>query len=152
MSRSKWAVVALVSVAAAGAAAIAYGAALWSTGTRHVRAALEAGREPAATVRYHSRELEGLPLPVQRFFRAVLTEGQSIASAVSVEQLGTIDMGKSPAQWKPFTAQQRVVTRRPGFDWDARIMMLPGVPVRIRDAYVALHGEVFAAAGRTAWR
>jgi hypothetical protein len=67
-------------------------------------------------------------------------------SAVSVEQVGTINMSTSGQQWKPFTAQQRIVTHRPGFDWDARIMMLPGVPVRIHDAYVAgvgtLHAEI----------
>lgn len=119
----------------------------WSTGTRILREALEAGREPAGTARYDARELEGLPPPVQRFFRAVLADGQPVVSAVSVEQAGTIDMGASKPRWKPFTAQQRIVTRRPGFDWDARIMMLPGVPVRIHDAYVAgvgtLHGELF---------
>ncbi|MCC2635601.1 MAG: hypothetical protein K0S48_3487 [Ramlibacter sp.] len=119
----------------------------WSTGTRILREALEASREPAAIARYDARELGGLPPPVQRFFRAVLTDGQPVVTAVSVEQAGTIDMGTSKPRWKPFTAQQRIVTRRPGFDWDARIMMLPGVPVRIHDAYVAgvgtLHGELF---------
>lgn len=147
MSRSKWAGVALVSLAAVGAAAVAYGASRWAKGTRTVRAGLEAGRDPAGTVRYDPRELEGLPHPVQRFFRAVLTEGQPIVASVLVDQVGTIDMGTTAAQWKPFTAQQRIVTRRPGFDWDARIMMLPGVPVRIRDAYVGgvgtLHAELF---------
>lgn len=43
-------------------------------------------------------------------------------------------------QWKPFTARQRVTTNRPGFVWDATIPMVPGVPVRVVDAYVAGEG------------
>jgi hypothetical protein len=128
---------------AAGAAAC--GAAHWRRGTRKLRAALEAARVPGPA-RHDARELEGLPPPVQRFFRAVLTDGQPLVAALSVDQAGTINMSASGQQWKPFTARQRIVTRRPGFDWDARIMMLPGVPVHIHDAYVAgvgtLHGEV----------
>ena len=55
-------------------------------------------------------------------------------------------MSETAEQWKPFTSEQRVVTRRPGFDWDARIRMFPGVPVHVHDAYVAgagtLHGAI----------
>jgi hypothetical protein len=40
-------------------------------------------------------------------------------------------------QWEPFTARQRVSTKRPGFVWDASISMPPGIPVRVVDAYVA---------------
>lgn len=35
---------------------------------------------------------------------------------------------------------QRVVTQRPGFVWDGRIAMLPGIAVRVHDAYVAGEG------------
>jgi hypothetical protein len=119
----------------------------WAEGTRILRAELEAARLPPVTVRYDAREIAGLPAPVQRYFRAVLTDGQAIVSAASVEHSGTIDMGKDAPKWKPFTSTQRITTRRPGFDWDARIMMLPGVPVRVHDAYVAgagaLHAELF---------
>jgi len=38
-----------------------------------------------------------------------------------------------------------VVTRRPGFDWDARISLLPGIAVRVHDAYVAGEGLLHAA-------
>jgi hypothetical protein len=33
-----------------------------------------------------------------------------------------------------------VVTQRPGFDWDARIAMMPGVTACVHDAYVAGEG------------
>jgi hypothetical protein len=119
----------------------------WASGTRTLRAGLEAHRLRPDRSRYEARELEGLPAPVQRFFRAVLTDGQPLVTALTVEQIGTINMSATGQQWKPFTAQQRIVMRRPGFDWDARIMMLPGVPVHIHDAYVAgvgtLQGKLF---------
>ena len=55
-------------------------------------------------------------------------------------------MSASAEQWKPFTSEQRVSTQRPGFDWDALVMMFPGVPVHVDDTYIAgtglLHGAV----------
>jgi hypothetical protein len=140
----KWAGAALLSLVAVGAAATAYGASRWAKGTRILRAGLESGRAPAGPTHYGARELEGLPAPVQRFFRAALTDGQAIVTAVTVDQVGTINMSAGAQQWKPFTAQQRIVMRRPGFDWNARIMMLPGVPVHVHDAYVAGVGTLQA--------
>jgi len=48
-------------------------------------------------------------------------------------------------QWKPFTSRQRIVTRRPGFLWDAQVSMLPGVTVRVVDSYIAGEGLLHAA-------
>ena len=39
-----------------------------------------------------------------------------------------------------FTSQQRVVTRRPGFVWDGKVAMLPGLNVHVHDAYIAGEG------------
>src|SRR5690606_25152516 len=61
-----------------------------------------------------------------------------------VRHRGTFKMGEGTEQWKPFTSDQLVVTRRPGFDWDARMRMLPGVTVRVHDAYVAGEGLLHA--------
>ena len=101
---------------------------------------------PHAVARYDARELLGLPAPVQRYFRAALTDGQALISAVSIGHAGTFNMSATAEQWKPFTSQQRVITRRPGFAWDARVMMFPVVPVHVHDAYIAgaglLHGAV----------
>ena len=47
-------------------------------------------------------------------------------------------------QWRPFNSTQRVITQRPGFDWEARIAMLPGLPVRVHDAYIAGEGMLHA--------
>jgi hypothetical protein len=90
------------------------------------------------------RELEGLPAPVQRYFRLVLEEGQPMVAGVSVQHSGTFNMGETTDQWKPFTSDQVVVTQRPGFDWDGRVAMMPGVPVRVHDAYVTGEGVLHA--------
>ncbi|CAM3416191.1 hypothetical protein POHY109586_06685 [Polaromonas hydrogenivorans] len=41
---------------------------------------------------------------------------------------------------------EAVVTRRPGFLWDAEVSMLPGVAVRVVDSYIAGEGLLQAAA------
>jgi hypothetical protein len=48
-------------------------------------------------------------------------------------------------QWKPFTSPQRVVTHRPGFLWEAKVSMLPGLVVRVLDSYIAGSGLLHAA-------
>jgi hypothetical protein len=98
----------------------------------------------ASAARFDARELEGLPAPVQRYFREVLTDGQPIISAATIEMAGTINMSATAEQWKPFTSQQRVVTHRPGFLWDAEVDMFPGVPARVVDSYVAGQGRLIA--------
>jgi hypothetical protein len=49
-------------------------------------------------------------------------------------------MGETTDRWKPFASDQMVVARRPGFDWNGRVEMAPGVTVRVHDAYVAGEG------------
>src|SRR5215210_5732791 len=53
-------------------------------------------------------------------------------------------MGETTDRWKPFASDQKVITQRPGFDWDGRVVMMPGVPVRVHDAYVAGEGILHA--------
>jgi len=145
-----WPVLILSSLAAAAAGITAYGSRRWTDATAALRARLEASRidkagTPGAVARFHSREIESLPAPVQRYFRAVLKEGQPIVSAVDLELAGTFNMSSTKEQWKPFTSRQRVVTRAPGFLWDADIALLPGVPARVHDAYIAGEGLLHAA-------
>ena len=123
----------------------------WARRMTALQARLEAGRldgKPcvrSVPTRYDARELDGLPAPVQRFFRTVLKDGQPFVTAVTIDVAGTIDMSPAGGQWKPFTSRQRVVTRRPGFVWDARIAMLPGMNVRVVDSYIGGKGLLRAA-------
>lgn len=121
-------------------AAVLYGELHWRSGTRELRDRLEAARLPIKPRAFDRRELDRVPAPVQRYFRAVLKDGQPIVAAVSVVHTGTFNMSETAEQWKPFTSNQRVVTRRPGFDWDGRVAMMPGLRVYVHDAYVAGEG------------
>ena len=128
------------------------GAGRWTELIRAHAAELEAGRvvrsrargRPPPPARFEARELEGLPAPVQRYFRAVLTDGQPVIGAATIEMAGAINMSATAEQWKPFTSRQRVVTHRPGFLWDAEVEMFPGLPVRVEDSYIAGQGRLIA--------
>jgi hypothetical protein len=134
----------LLLVAALTAGAVALGARRWSAETRELRDRLEAARLPVQPSTVHFRELEGLPAPVQRFFRTALTDGQPMVTEVRLRHDGTFNMGEATPRWRPFTSDQLVVVQRPGFDWNGRIAMLPGLPVRVHDAYVAGEGILHA--------
>ncbi|MCD4706555.1 MAG: hypothetical protein K8S62_02315 [Candidatus Sabulitectum sp.] len=140
----KTVLVALIVLAFIIAAASLYGRNRWQSDTEKLLAQIEALRTPITPELYDSRELEGLPAPVQRYFRAVLKEGQPLISSVSVEHTGTFNMSETGEQWKPFMSSQRVITQRPGFVWDARIRMAPGLTVHVHDAYVAGEGILTA--------
>ncbi|MBT9598892.1 MAG: hypothetical protein IV094_23140 [Vitreoscilla sp.] len=128
----------LLVVVALGLTAL--GSARWTESTESLMDRLEAGRTATSTGRYEVSELVGLPAPVQRYFGAVLTAGQPIVTAATIEMIGSFNMSTTGEQWRPFASRQRVSTRRPGFVWDARIAMLPGVVVRVVDSYIVGQG------------
>ncbi len=153
-----WLGLVLFVSAAAAASLTALGSNRWAERMRALTRGLGAPRHvgtvepPYSTndpMHYDARELEGLPAPVQRYFRAVLKDGQPIVRAVTIEMTGTINMSATAEQWKPFTSVQRVVTAaagsRSGFIWDAQIAMLPGIEVRVVDSYIAGKGLLRAA-------
>jgi hypothetical protein len=138
----------LLSLAAFGLRA--YGSNRWASRIRTMARRLETARldgrvRQALPARFDSRELQDLPAPVQRYFRAVLRDGQPIVSALAIDMTGTFNMSFTAEQWKPFTSRQRVVTSRPGFLWDARLSMAPGLSTRVVDSYIAGEGLLHAA-------
>ena len=140
MAGLKWVLLVAGVLVAVAFVVAGYGASRWTQGSRELLARLQAARVTPSVRVFDAAELEGLPEPVQRYFRTVLKDGQPIVAAVSVEHRGSFNMSTSGEQWKPFTSTQRVVTQRPGFVWDARIAMLPGLAVHVHDAYVAGEG------------
>src|ERR1700758_4279741 len=98
-------------------AALIYGSHRWESATKEMQTKLEAARVRTGIKTFSADELIGLPVPVQRYFRAVLKEGQPIVSAVHIEHGGTFDVSGTGEQWKPFTSRQRIIAQRPGFDW-----------------------------------
>jgi hypothetical protein len=127
-------------LAAIYAMAFAYGGARWKANTRELQARLDLARRPVQPKTVDFSELEGVPGPVQRYFRAVLEDGQPVVTGATVQHNGTFNMSETTEQWKPFTSEQWVATRRPGFVWNGRVAVLPGVPARVHDAYVAGEG------------
>ena len=152
-----WVTGALVAVVVMTIGLRVVGASRWTELIRTHTSQLESGRvdvqslaesrRPSPT-RFDARELEGLPAPVQRYFRAVLTDGQPIIGAATIEMAGTINMSKNAEQWKPFTSRQRAITSmagsRPGFLWDAQVVMFPGVTAHVEDSYIAGQGRLIA--------
>ena len=67
-----------------------------------------------------------------------------LASCRSSHQ-GQFNLSETGERWLPFTSDQLVVTSRPGFDWEGRIRLLPGVNIRVHDAYIAGEGMLHAA-------
>lgn len=144
MTRPRALLITLAGLGAAAAGALTTGAWRWNAGTRDLRARIDAAREPTQPRTVDFRELAGLPAPAARYLRAVLTDGQPMIAAARARHSGTFNMNERGDSWRPFRSDQLVVVRRPGFDWDARIAMLPGVHVRVHDAYVAGEGVLYA--------
>lgn len=92
---------------------------------------------------YSAGQLEGLPAPVQRYFRAVLREGQPIIRRAWLHQRGEFLTRPEKNGWGPFVATQDIVPLPPGFVWDARIRMGPGLSVRVRDALAGGEGFMY---------
>jgi hypothetical protein len=140
----KWmAIIGILIVVSLGIAAI-YGSYRWQSNTDKLRAQLINGQRTIKPKIYDQKELEGLPAPVQRFFRTVIKDGQAIVSAVKLSQQGLFNMSETENKWSPFTATQFVTTQRLGFDWDARIQMTPGVNAFVHDTYLLGEGSLHA--------
>lgn len=121
-------------------ALLVYGFSRWNARTQALLIRLDAARVAITPTRVDFRELEALPAPAQRFFRTALKDGAPMISALTVKHVGTFNMGQTDDQWKPFSSTQRSVMMHPGFVWDGRIAMLPGLYMNVHDAYVAGEG------------
>lgn len=127
------------------AAALLYASSQWDTGTVRLRARLEQARAPIAPLRYDPSQLDSLPAPVSRYLGRVLRPGQPMIAGVHLRHTGTFNLSDSSQRWVPFSSDQRVITRRPGFDWNARIAVMPRIAVRVHDAYIGGEGLLHAA-------
>jgi hypothetical protein len=142
------AIVVLAVIAVGVVGAMIFGASQWRSKTDDLRTMLAAAPSPNTPATYDPREIATLPPPVQRYFRAALRDGQPIITRARVAWQGEFNMGKPGRDdWKPFTATQDFVPAAPGFVWDARIAMAPGLPVLVRDGFVegvgSMHGAIW---------
>ena len=142
-----WPILVLGALAVGLTGLAALGASRWAAATQELLGQLEATRRPAPAARYDAHELEGLPATVQRYFRAVLRDGQPIVTGVTVQHKGSFNVTAlgSRERWMPFTSEQHVLTNRPGFVWNARMVLVPGIAVLVHDAYAAGVGTLHPA-------
>ena len=132
----------VIALVVACAVLALYGKARWNAGTTQLLYRLDAAQVRSAPQFFNVKELEGLPAPVKRYFQTVLKDGQPIITAATVQHTGTFNMSATLENWKPFTSTQRVINQRPGFDWDTRIALFPGVAAHVHDAYIAGTGSL----------
>ena len=121
-----------------------YGSDRWQSETDKLRVKMTNGQQPIQPKTYDSKEIAGLPEPVQRFFKTVLQDGQAIVAKVEFLQKGQFNMNEKLDKWNKFTATQLVVTHRLGFDWDARIQMAPMLNAFVHDTYLLGAGNLHA--------
>ena len=141
-----WVKLVAVSVAALGlvwALVAGLGAALWPGRVAEWQRKMAAA-EVTVAGRYDPAMLAGLPPPVARYLGLVLEPGQALVGRVAMTHEGSFDMGQEAARWRAFSSRQSVAVARPGFVWDGRIAMGPGVPVRVIDAYAGGEGALVA--------
>lgn len=139
---ARWAA-GLLALAVVVLASLAWwGAMRWARISQATLETLERARLPATAARYDAREIDGLPAPVQRYFRAVLKDGQRIITAVSLRHSGSMNLNLRGERWFKFSSTQRVLTRAPGFVWNARLVLVPGIAVYVHDVYVGGQGQL----------
>ena len=136
-------------VLAAGVAATAVGSYIWRRGVaRREDALVRHMRQSRGTPEraFQRSDVADLPAPVARYFTFAIPDGQRRIRAARVRWAG--DMRLQPgAEWSPFTAEQHFTVAPPGFVWDARVRMIPAIPVRVRDSYVAGEGQMLGRIG-----
>ena len=93
-----------------------------------------ASNGPAAT--YHETQLAGLPAPVQRYFRHVLTEGQPYLHGLRLRHGGQFktDLKKD---WIAIEGEQYITADPPAFIWQGTTSQFI-----VRDEYVAGRGSL----------
>jgi hypothetical protein len=97
---------------------------------------------PANAVSFAALDADrSLPTPVRRYFKAVLKDGQPLVQSARMTQRGVFRLGD---KWKPFDAEETMITHPPEFFWDARIHMYPLLTVRVRDSYAQGRGKMKA--------
>ena len=140
-------VIVIVLIVALFAIVMMYGSDRWRSETDKLRIKLTNGQQLIQPKIYDQKEIVDLPEPVQRFFKTVLKDGQAIVTKASLSQYGQFHMNETEDKWHKFTATQLVTTQMLGFDWDAKIQMIPLIPfvnVFVHDTYLLGEGNLQA--------
>lgn len=145
-----WVLLLVALLAIAAVATVWLAQVRWDAATGELKRRLvaqAASAAPGAASGPAADDRQALPAPVQRWLdRALPTAPPTTGSAarrVRIHWAGEFNLGSPGAdRWVPFTAVQDFVPGAPGFIWDARMTMPPGLPVRVRDALVDGQGQM----------
>lgn len=138
-----WLRVTLVALAAAAAilaVLVPVQSRRWARDTDAATAALIASA-PSSLPPVSFAALDPLPVPVQRYLRLALTDGQPRLAHATLRQEGRLRTGVESEQWLAFTASETIAPAARGFVWNARMRVAPLVHASIRDAYVGGVGD-----------
>ena len=100
----------------------------------------EEGSE-AQSETFSFNDLEGLPEPVQRYFKYALRDGQEHIRFVRLKQVGEFRM-KENQPWMPIKAEQYFTTKDPTFIWRVKLAMAPFIWIEGRDMYYQGRGNM----------
>jgi hypothetical protein len=133
------------------AAAVAIGTVAWRRTTARqfdllADAARARGLDTSASVRRADLDLATLPAPVARYFAFALPDGHGLMRTARIRWEGEMRL-RPDASWRSFEAEQQFTASPPGFVWDAAVRMLPLVPARVCDSYIASQGQMLARLG-----
>lgn len=85
---------------------------------------------------YREEQLEGLPEPVQRYFRHVLKDGQSYVSSVRLAHNGEFKTSLD-REWISIEGEQFFTAEEPGFLWVGKTALFTA-----RDMYISGKGRI----------
>ncbi|MGH8807657.1 MAG: DUF6920 family protein [Noviherbaspirillum sp.] len=86
-------------------------------------------------------ELAQLPVPVARYLRYALRDGQAAVRVARYRQRGTLRIAPGSKRWLQFDAQQAIVPSAHSFLWNARVGLAPLLHLHAQDAYCAGQGS-----------
>lgn len=112
-------------------------------GKMHIRFMAEKERELLISLSvdlsgkiYKEEQLAELPRPVQRYFRNVLTEGQSYISSVYLKHDGQFKTALD-REWINIEGEQFFSMEEPGFIWKGKTALFS-----VRDMYISGEGQI----------
>ena len=85
---------------------------------------------------YRKDQIADLPVPVQRYFRNVLREGQPYVSSVTLKHDGQFKTGVGK-EWIDIQGEQYFTVDEPGFLWRGKTSLFS-----VRDMYIAGEGRL----------
>lgn len=112
-------------------------------GKRHMNVMVERERESLRSLSvdlsgqiYREDQITGLPKPVQRYFRNVLTDGQPYISTIYLKHDGQFKTALDK-EWINIEGEQHFTTEEPGFFWNGKTALFT-----VQDMYIAGKGHI----------